>query len=143
MKIAFTLTILAAGLLLAAGNLQVDASKKIRELHKERIATLKQLFEAATAEYETGASTTTSEHVSQARLALLNAELDACESDQGRVNIHTSIVELLKENETRLDASVNTGNGSKKELLKSKAERLKAEIALEEAKGKGVAKQAP
>ena len=143
MKIAFTLTVLAAGLLLAAGNSQVDASKKIRELHKERIATLKQVVDAATAEYEIGASTTTSEHVSQARLLLLNAELDACETDQERVKVHTSIVELLKENETGLDASVNAGNGSTKELLKAKAERLKAEIALEEAKGKGVARQAP
>ena len=42
MKIVLTLTILSAGLLLAAGNPETDASKKIRELQKEQIATLQQ-----------------------------------------------------------------------------------------------------
>lgn len=138
MKIVLTLTILSAlsaGLLLAAGNIEVDASQKIRELRKEQIATLQQAADLLNAEYKN--ERRTYEEVFQGRLRLLNAKLAASETGQERIKIHESIVELMKEREASLAESLKMEIVDALEVLNAKADRIKAEIALEEAKGTG------
>jgi hypothetical protein len=136
MKIALTLTVLSAGLLLAADNPQVDASNRIRELHKEHIAALQQAADLLTAEYKN--ERRSYEELFQGRLRVLNAELDASEAGQDRIKLHESIVELMKDREAFLVQSLKLEKVDTLKVLNAKADRIKAEIALEEAKGNGV-----
>ncbi len=130
MKIVLTLTVLSAGLLLAAGNSEGDTSKKIRELHRERIAALQQAVDVLTAQQQNAISS--QEDVLQARLLVLNAELDASEAGPERVKLREDVVKLLKEKEAGLSRS--RGIVDPVTILNAKADRIKAEIALEEAK---------
>lgn len=100
MKIALSLTILAAGLLLAAGDSR-DASKKISELHKEWIVTLKQIVDVATESHKGGS--VSAEAVIESRQMLLNAQRDAAETNEERIKFQEGIVELLKEKEKLTD----------------------------------------
>ena len=124
-------TALAAGLLLAADNPKEDAGKKLKELHKERIATLKQIADLYSAQIATGF--VTHEEILQARLRVLKAELDATETDRERVSVHENIVELMKEFEEMTDKVVKHTHVDRTVFLKAKADRLKAEIDLERA----------
>jgi hypothetical protein len=136
MKIALALTVLSAGLLLAADNPQVDASKKIRELHKEHIAALQQVADMLTAEYKNDRRSY--EELFQGRLSVLKAKLDAAETGPERVKLYESIVELTKEKETFLVQALKLEKVDALKVLNAKADRIKAEIALEEARGNGV-----
>ena len=136
MKIAITLTVISAGLLLAADNSQVDASKKIRELHKEHIAALQQAADLLTAEYNNDRRSY--EELFQGRLLVLNAKLDASETGQERIKLHENIVEMMKEREALLVKSLKVEIVDTLKVLNAKADRIKAEIGLEEAKANGV-----
>ena len=136
MKIALTLIVLSAGLLLAADNPQVDASKKIRELRKEHIAALQQAADLLTAEYKNDRRSY--EELFQGRLRVLNAKLDASDIGQERVKLHESIVELMKDKEAFLIQALKLEKVDDLKVLNAKADRIQAEIALEEAKGNGV-----
>lgn len=133
MKSAFTLAVLSAWLLLAAANSQADASEKIRELRKEYIAALQQAADLLAAEYKNDRRSY--EELFQGRLLLLNAKLDASETGQERIKFHESIVELMKEREAFLAHALKMETVDNLKVLNAKADRIKAEIALEEAKG--------
>ncbi len=136
MKIALTLTVLAAGLLLAADNSHADTTKKIRELHKEHIAVLQQAADLLTTEYNNDRRSY--EDLFQGRLLVLKAKLDASEAGQERIKLYENIVELMKEREAVLAKSLNMETVDVLKVLNAKADRIKAEIALEEAKASGV-----
>jgi hypothetical protein len=135
MKIALTLTLLSAGLLLAADDSQGDARRKIRELHKEYIATLQQAADLLTAEYKNDRRSY--EELFQGRLLVLKAKLDAAETGAERVKFREGIVEMMKEKEARLVEALKFEKVDALKVLNAKADRIKAEIALEEAKGSG------
>lgn len=136
MKSALTLTVLSAGLLLAAGNPEVDANQKVRELYKEHITALQQVVDLLNAEYKN--ERRSYEQVFQGRLLLLNAKLNAAETGQERVKFYESIVELMKEREAFLAKALKLETVDELQVLNAKADRIKAQIALEEAKGSGV-----
>jgi outer membrane protein TolC len=136
MKIVLTIIVLSAGLLLAASNSHVDSSKKIRALHKERITALQEVVEQLSAAHKNASSSYID--VLQARLQLVHAELDASEGAQERVKCLEKIVELMKEKEALLVQARNSGSTPMWLTLNAKADRIKAEIALEEARGNGV-----
>ena len=72
--------------------------------------------------------------VVEARLLLLNAELDAAEKESSRITLYKSIVDVLKEGEKFAEDAVRTAGGTQVRILQVKARRLEAEINLERAK---------
>ena len=143
-KPALILAVMAATLLMAPASPQdkvnpprkdktEESAKKIKELQRERIATLKQMVDVNSRLREKRLASF--EEVAEARLLLLNAELDAAEKESSRITLYKSIVDVLKEGEKFAENVVTTG-GTPVRMLKVKARRLEAEINLERAKAK-------
>jgi outer membrane protein TolC len=125
----------------SAGSPRVVAAdakdSKVKELLKERLATLRKLVHAVTADYVKGQ--VSFDRVQQATRALLDAELEQCESDKERIKVLEKIVTLAKESEKSAEQRYKTGNAAQSDVLMATAARLEAEIALERAKGKPAA----
>jgi hypothetical protein len=136
MKIASMLTLVSAGLLLAADNPPGDTSKKIRELHKEYVAALQQAADLLAVEYKN--ERRSYDELFQGRLLLLKAKLEASETGAERVKFQENIVEMMKEREASLVDALKFEKVDALKVLNAKAERIKAEIALEVAKGNSV-----
>ncbi len=81
------------------------------------------------------------EDVWQAKLLVLRAELELCDSDRERVAVHEKIVALAKETEEMQTLRYKAARLSHSDLLTAKANRLEAEVALERAKAKAAAPQ--
>jgi C-terminal processing protease CtpA/Prc len=130
------ITALAAGFLLAADAPKENAEKKLRELHKDRIATLQQITDLYKAQIANGF--VTREDIMQAKLQLLKAELDAANTDEERITIQSMIVEMMIEFEEMTAQVVMHSHVDRTVYLKAKAERLKAEIELERLKARNI-----
>jgi hypothetical protein len=144
-KPAMILAIMVATLLMAPASPQdrvssphkdktEESAKKIKEFQRERIATLKQLVDETSKLRETRA--VAYEAVVEAKLLLLNAELDAAEKESSRITVYKSIVDVLKEGEEFAENAVKVGGGPPVRIFKVRAMRLEAEINLERAKAK-------
>ena len=144
-KPALVLAVMAATLLTAPASPQdkvnpprkdktEESAKKIKEIQRERIATLKQLVDVYSRRRERRQASF--EEVAEARLLLLNAELDAAEKGSSRITLYKSIVDVLKEGEKFAEEAARIGGGTEARMLKVKARRLEAEINLERAKAK-------
>jgi hypothetical protein len=137
------LTVLAAALLMAPAIPQdrvkpspkervEESAKKVKELQKERIATLKQMVDADIR--LEGRGIIPFDEVVEARLLLLNAELDAAEKESDRVTLYKNIVDELKKYETYAERRVKLAQVATVSVLKARARRLEAEINWERAK---------
>jgi hypothetical protein len=111
-----------------------ESAKKVKELQKERIATLKELvdqtaelFRIARASYQ---------EVLEAQMLLLKAELDGAEKESERITLYKRTVDALKQSEAVAIAQVQSGRGNHAAVLRIKARRLEVEILLEQAKMK-------
>ena len=123
------------GLLTRRAPAEQPADDKVRSLLKERLATLKEMAAESEKVFEqTGRSSP--EDVLQAKTLVLLAELDLCDSDRERVGIHEKIVALAKGMEEITDTRFKAGRAQHTDLLKARADRLNAEIALERARAK-------
>ncbi len=111
-----------------------ESAKRVKELQKERIATLKEMAEGVADLFQHG--NVSFEEVLEARLLLLKAQLDAAEKESDRIALYKNIVDELKKFETFADTKVKAARMSMPTLLKIKARRLEAEIDLERAKAK-------
>jgi len=109
-----------------------ESAKKVKELQKERIAALKEVVQLAGHLYQSGRAEYA--EVLDARLLLLEAELDAAEKESDRVALYEKAIAALKEYEKWATARVEGGRGTQAAVLKIKARRLEVEIALERAK---------
>lgn len=109
-----------------------ESVKKVKELQKERTAVLQKLVDQATTQYESGRGSY--EEVLEARLQLLQAELDVAEKPSDRVALYTKAVDALKAYEELAGAQVKAGRGTSAAVLKIKARRLEVEIQLEQTK---------
>jgi len=108
---------------------------KVKELQKERIATLKVLVEGTEWMFKNGRSSP--EELYEARLLLLEGELDTANEESDRIALCTNIVNVLKEYEKHADAQraiVRRTDEAALKTLKVIARRLEAEIQLERAK---------
>jgi len=144
-KPVLILAVMAATLLMAPASPQdkvnpprkdktEESAKKIKELQRERIATLKQVVDANSRLRERQLASFG--EVVEAKLLLLNAELDAAEKESSRITLYKSIVDVLKEGEKFAEDAVRTAGGPQVRILQVKARRLEAEINLERAKAK-------
>ncbi len=146
MKIAtLILTVIAALLLMAPASPQdrvnlsrkeriEDSAKKVKELQKQRIATLKEMVDATTDQFRNGR--VPFEEVLEAKLLVFKAELDAADKESDRITLYKNIVDQLKKFEVIADQRVKAAQTSQSTFLKVKARRLEAEINLERAKTK-------
>jgi hypothetical protein len=131
-------TVMAAMLIWAPANSQdkvntkEESAKKVKELQKERINTLKDMADEITTLHRSGRAS--HEEVYEARLLALKAELDAAEKESHRITLHKKIVDVLKGYEAVTEAKVNAGQLPHSSYLKLKAKRLEAEIHLEKEK---------
>jgi outer membrane protein TolC len=116
-----------------------EAAKKIKELQKERIATLKQMADVISNQFRNGH--VSFDEVLEANLLLHKAELDAAEKESDRISVYKNIVDVLKQYEEFAQARFERARGTYATFLKVRARRLEAEIDLERAKAKE-AKQA-
>ena len=107
---------------------------KVKELQKERLATLKTLSDLTVKDYKSGR--VSFDRVHQAMRAVLDAELEMCESDKERVTILEEAVKLAKEYETIAEAQYKTGKVTQSDVLMAKVNRLDTEIALERVNAK-------
>ncbi len=142
---ALILTVMAAALLIAPASPQdkgnpppknpiEESAKKIKELHKERIAVLKDLVDLSTKLfYATRASYG---EVLEAELQLLQAELDAAEKESERITIYKDFLDRMKKCQQAAEAQHQAGRATMLPILTFKARRLEAEINLERAKAK-------
>jgi|GEM_PF-2066620 len=112
---------------------QIAASqKKIKDLQKERIATLKEVVEQLTARSRAGRAEF--DEVFEARLEVHGAELAATEKSSERIETQKKIIEVLGEYEKVAESRRAMARGPSSMILKVKARRLQAEIDLEQAK---------
>jgi outer membrane protein TolC len=109
-----------------------ESTKKIKELQKERIATLKEVVEQAATLYKS--ARVSYEEVLDARMQLLKAEVDAAEKESDRITLYKKTIDALKQYEEWAQARVEAGRETAAALLKIKARRLEVEIKLEQAK---------
>jgi len=112
-----------------------ESANKVKELQKERIATLEKLVKIATAQYQRG-RVSSYEAVVEAMMQLLKAELEAAEKESDRIALYEMTVDALKQLEQLAQARVAAGRATSIERLGIKARRLEVEIQLERAKAK-------
>jgi hypothetical protein len=144
-KLAMILAVMASTVLMAPASPQdkvnpprkdktEESAKKIKDLQRERIATLKQLVDVNSKLREK--RQVSYEDVVEARLLLLNAELDAAEKESSRITLYKRMVDVLKDGERFAENAVRIEGGPPVRILKVKARRLEAEINLERVKAK-------
>jgi outer membrane protein TolC len=107
---------------------------KVKELMKERLATLRELVRLTTAEYNAGRASFDRLH--QAIRAVLDAELEQCQSDKERIAVLGKTLALAKESENNALQRYKSGAATHSDVLMATAARLETEIALERAKSK-------
>jgi RNA polymerase sigma factor (sigma-70 family) len=114
-----------------------SGESRVRALLKERLATLQEVL--AETEKASRAAAVSPNVVLQAKLQVLKAELDLCESDKERVAVHEKMVAVARECERMIEQQYRAAMATHTDLLKAKASRLEAEIALERARTQAAA----
>jgi hypothetical protein len=107
---------------------------KQTELFKERLAVVRQIAKLSTEAYKAGDGTY--DEVREAARMMLQAELDQCDSDKYRIAVIEKFVTEAKMMEEHAGQLSKAGRAPPRTALKAKADRLQAEIALEQAKTK-------
>ena len=119
-----------------AGRQDEKKETKLRELLKERLATLRALAEMMNQASRQGELS--AEKVYRAAQMVHQAELDLCDNDKERIAVLEKIVKAAKDYEDRTAEHAKAQVVPQSAILKAKVGRLEAEIALERAKaGKG------
>lgn len=113
---------------------QTDSVKKVKEIQKERIATLKKAAEVSLALAQRDRLEVW--EAVEDRVALLKAELEVAETEADLVTLYKKTLDDLKVYEAVAKARLEAARGSELALHKVKAKRLETEIALEQAKMK-------
>lgn len=119
-----------AGTLMSAGSAHEDSARKLRELHRERVETLQQLIQDL--ESQKSNRQVSRDEIMQTNLQLLRAQLDAAQSNNERMTLHQNIVDLMSEWEDMAEQVVKKAHVERSLYLKAKADRLKAEIDMEQ-----------
>ena len=138
--IAFVFLLLMAG---GTWSMSGDAAQKraeepkddkVKQLLKERLAVLQEVARMAAEEYKTGKSSF--DRVHRARMAVVDARVELCESDKERIAILEEAVVLARDNEKVATQRYQAGQAPASDPLMAQAGRLDAEIALERVKNR-------
>jgi hypothetical protein len=114
-----------------------EPAKRIKELRKERIETLKEAVDHAVTAFTKGSVGVRGyEEVLEAQVLLLQAQLAATEKESERITLYQRTIETLKQHEKVAETLVKGGRATQAAVLKIKARRLEVEIQLEKEKAK-------
>jgi hypothetical protein len=121
-------------LLLSAGGARAAETKdsKLKELLKEKVAALKEAAALAEKAHQSGAAPL--EQVQQANRAVLDAELELCDTDKERVAVLEKIVALTKQQEEQAREAEKKSSLPATAVIAARVRRIDAEIVLERAK---------
>ncbi len=111
---------------------KADNKDRMKALLKERVDTAKAIYETLLDKFNHGAGNIASVH--RAKTAWLNAQLSLADTKKERVKLYEEIYKEAKEWEQTALRNIETGAGEKIEALTARAERIEAEIALEQAR---------
>jgi membrane fusion protein (multidrug efflux system) len=109
-----------------------QSADKIKELQKERIATLEAMADIETRLHQVNKASM--ESMLEARISVCEAKLSAAENESDRITILKDLVELFKKHEELAKARGQFAKGTEASVLKVHAMRLEAEIRLEQAR---------
>jgi RNA polymerase sigma factor (sigma-70 family) len=112
---------------------QAPGESKVRTLLKERLDLLKKIAAALEKVYERS-GTVKLEELAQAKIAVLKAELELCQSARERVAIHEKMVALTEDLVRFAESRYQSGQLPVWELLQARVNRLDAQIELERAR---------
>lgn len=139
--LSLILTVTTAGLLAVLARAQDEANPpgkgegaaaaRVKELQRERIDCLKALAEVA--DKLAVSARGSIEDALDAKLLLLQTEVDAARTESDRVALYRACVNTLKEYEQLADARKQAALGSEATKLRVKARRLEVEIRLQQA----------
>jgi hypothetical protein len=129
---ALIATILAAAFLMQ--DKPNDPMEKIKQLRKERIATLEALADIATKLHSNGQANLSD--ALDARVELAKAQLEGAETQAERIKLLGQLVDATQKIEEFAQARRQSAQGTMADVYKAKAKRLEAEIAFEEATAK-------
>jgi outer membrane protein TolC len=128
----------SATLLDAQPSAEAGTTETVRALLKDKLATLRELVPMLEERHRAGIVSI--DKVSQAKIEVLKTELELTESAKEQVKLHEKIVAVAKEVEEALKARLASGLIEPMQVLRAKANRLDAEIALERARAKAAGK---
>ena len=111
---------------------QVSQTSKVRELQEQRLATLREVARLASLSAEVGHKNP--EELWAAIKARGEAELELCTSNAERIGVLEKLVAEVKGLEAQAAKLVSSQFLSETSFLKLKADRLKQEILLEQAR---------
>jgi hypothetical protein len=111
------------------------SAKKIQQLQQQRLGVLKEMSDQIRTLHSKGLASI--DEVYEARLAVLQAEIDATTDDSKRVTFSKDMLGVLTEWEQSADALHRSARTEGTNYLRIKARRLQAEIVWEQAKAKG------
>jgi hypothetical protein len=145
MRIAWILAVVAAVLLVSSTRSQEKAAsagkgsvgesaKKVKDLQAERVVTLEKMVDVLMALFQQKRGQY--DDVLDGQRQLIEAKLDAAETDKERVGLRERLVEVLKQRESNAEELAQAGRELQSNVLKARARRLEAEIHLEQAKMK-------
>jgi hypothetical protein len=123
------------GLSCAGARAAEPKDTRLKELLKERLAALKLVAAAATAQRKIDPAFNLNQLI-EANQAVHQAELELCETDKDRIAVLEKALLEAKEMEKAVERLVEAGQAAVWEPQKAKAARLAVEIALERAKVK-------
>src|SRR5262249_43027192 len=101
---------LRAGVSLSRKDQAEESAKKVKELQKERIATLKEMRDAISKLFQSGHASF--DAVLEARQLLLKAELDGAEKESDRITLYKNFVDESKKIENLAEARVKAGQAT-------------------------------
>jgi len=107
---------------------------RLKELQTEKVATLREVVIMYSTLY--GQNRVDYAQVRESNRALHDAELELCDTDQERLPVLEKILAEAKQHEERQAAARDAARANYADVLKAKADRLDAEIALLRAKAK-------
>ncbi len=110
---------------------QGSNDSKLGKLLEERLATLREVASLTKKLYEVGMSSLS--EVTRANRALLEAELELCQTDKERIAVLEKMVAQAKLLEEDTGRRFDAGVATHLETLEAKAGRLEVQIALERA----------
>ncbi len=145
MRYASILAVIAATLLVsfapsqdkaapASKNPTDESAKKVKDLRTERVVTLEKMVDELMAQFRQ--KRVQYDDVLDGQRLLIEAKLDAAETDEARFGLHERLVDVLKQRETNAEGLAKAGRELPSNVLKARARRLEAEIHLEQAKMK-------
>src|SRR5262249_3058086 len=105
---------------------------KLKKLLHERLAVLRDMADLARQAHAQGAASY--EQVHRAERAVLDAELDVCETDKERIVVLEKIVAAARDFENHVIKASQGGTVPPSAVAKARVARLEGEIALERAR---------